>query len=216
MGFKIGSNGDLVWQKTIGGSAIDYPRNVVQLNDGNYLIAGWSYSNISGEKTQNSQGASDYWLVKLDVSGNILSQNSIGGSEYESGTYIIEASDGNFVMTCSSDSNISGDKTENSRGLDDYWVFKTTPDILGVPVTSLGSSISIYPNPTNNNFTIDLGREYFDVNVQVLNILGQIITSETYTSAKTIEQEINTSAGIYFVKVSTVKEGSITIRIIKQ
>ncbi len=213
---KLGSNGDLVWQKTIGGSAIDYPRNVVQLNDGNYLIAGWSYSNISGEKTQNSQGASDYWLVKLDVSGNILSQNSIGGSEYESGTYIIEASDGNFVMTCSSDSNISGDKTENSRGLDDYWVFKTTPDILGVPVTSLGSSISIYPNPTNNNFTIDLGREYFDVNVQILNTLGQIITSETYTSAKTIEQEINTSAGIYFVKVSTVKEGSITIRIIKQ
>lgn len=212
---KLDNIGNLVWQKTIGGSAIDYPRNVKQLTDGTYLIAGWSYSNISGDKTQNGNGASDYWLVNLDASGSILSQNSIGGSEYESGTYILESSDGNFVMACSSDSNISGDKTENSRGLDDYWVFKTTPSILGVVENNISSFLSVYPNPTDGTFTVDLDREYSNVNVEIYNILGQIISSEEFASAKTIYQEINTSAGVYFIKVNTAKEESNTLRIIK-
>ena len=74
----------------------------------------------------------------------------------------------------------------------------------------------MYPNPSSGYFTIDLGKEYSDVSVQIYNMLGQTISSEKYASAKTIEQEINASAGIYFVKVSTAKEGSNTLKIIKQ
>src|SRR5690606_42011020 len=47
-------------------------------------------SNIPGDKTQNSNGGYDYWLVKLDTSGNIISQNSIGGSADESAPYILQ------------------------------------------------------------------------------------------------------------------------------
>lgn len=78
------------------------------------------------------------------------------------------------------------------------------------------NTFTIYPNPSTGIFTIDLGKDYTDVSVGIYNILGQLISSETYASAKTIPQEINTSAGIYFVKVSTAKEGSSTLRIIKQ
>ena len=78
------------------------------------------------------------------------------------------------------------------------------------------TDISIYPNPSNGIFTIDLTKEYTDVSVQIYNMLGQLISSTEYASARTIEQEINASAGLYFVKVSTAKEGSNTLRIIKQ
>ncbi|WGF93155.1 S8 family peptidase [Aequorivita marisscotiae] len=74
----------------------------------------------------------------------------------------------------------------------------------------------IYPNPSKGSFTIDLGKEYTDVTVQIYNMLGQLISEENYTSAKTIEKQINASAGMYFIKVSTAKEGSNTLRIIKQ
>src|SRR5690606_2173906 len=107
---KLDASGNLVWQNTIGGSGIDYPRDVKQLMDGSYMIGGWSNSNISGDKTENSNGGYDYWLVKMGAPGNIISQNSIGGAADESGTYIIENADGTFAMFCSSDSNISGDK----------------------------------------------------------------------------------------------------------
>lgn len=96
-----------------------------------------------------------------------------------------------------------------------YSLFAISPLPLGVSKTTL-SETKVYPNPSNGNFTIDLGREYTDVTVQIYNILGQLISSEKYASAKTIEHRINAAAGMYFVKVSTAKEGSNTLRVIKQ
>ncbi len=90
--------------------------------------------------------------------------------------------------------------------------FDGTADIS----TNSMKSLVLYPNPTEGNFTLDLGKEYTDVTVQILNTLGQIISSKTYPFAKIIQQEINSSEGIYFVKVSTPKEGSSTLQIIKQ
>jgi hypothetical protein len=39
----------------------------ISTKDNGYLLAGWSYSDASGEKTSNSYGFADYWLVKLDA-----------------------------------------------------------------------------------------------------------------------------------------------------
>lgn len=213
---KLDGSGNLVWQNTIGGSGIDYPRDVKQLMDGNYMIGGWSNSNISGDKTENSNGGYDYWLVKIDSSGNIISQNSIGGSGDESGTYIIENADGNFAMFCSSDSNISGDKSENNRGLDDYWVFKTTPAILGISKNTFGPAISAYPNPTNGRFTINLGESFSETNVTITNMLGQVVSSSNYKNTQTLEVEINGATGIYLATVKTTEGQLATLKITKQ
>ena len=97
----------------------------------------------------------------------------------------------------------------------DNVTLKVTNIVLGTETNTL-SNVKLFPNPSNGNFTIDLGREYTDVSVQIYNILGHLISSEKYASAKIIDQNINASAGIYFVKVSTAKEESNTLRIIKQ
>lgn len=213
---KLDSSGIIVWQNTIGGSGIDYPRDVKQLSDGTYVIACWSNSNISGDKTENSNGGYDYWLVRLNASGNILSQNSIGGSADESGTYILPTADGNFAMFCSSDSNISGDKSENNRGLDDYWVFKTTPAILGISKNTFGPAISAYPNPTNGRFTINLGESFSETNLTITNMLGQVVSSSNYKNTQTLEIEINGAAGIYLATVKTLEGQQATLKITKR
>lgn len=73
----------------------------------------------------------------------------------------------------------------------------------------------IFPSPTTGNFTINLGKEYADVNVQIITMLGQIITSEKYVSAKIIVKQLDAPSGIYFIKVSPVNEGTKTLRIIR-
>ncbi len=213
---KLDSNGNQVWQNTIGGSGIDYLRDIKQLADGTYMIAGYSNSNISGDKTENSNGGYDYWLIRLNASGNILSQNSIGGSADESGPYIHNTNDGNLIMFCSSDSNISGDKSENNRGLDDFWVFKTTPAILGVVKNNFGPSLSAYPNPTNGKFTINLGESFSEINLTITNVLGQLVSSSKYKNQQKLEIEINGAAGIYLATVKTVEGKQATIKIIKE
>ncbi|MBK7886580.1 MAG: hypothetical protein IPJ86_04530 [Bacteroidetes bacterium] len=48
------------------------------------LCGGYSDSDSSGDKNENCKNASyDYWIVKLDSLGNILWQNTIGGSGYD-------------------------------------------------------------------------------------------------------------------------------------
>jgi len=124
---KLDSIGNIQWQNTIGGNSGDGLYSVQQTTDGGYILGGVSTSNISGDKTENSQGYIDYWVVKLDASGNIQWQNTIGGNSDDYLTSIQQTTDGGYILGGWSNSNISGDKTENSQGYFDYWVFKLDP-----------------------------------------------------------------------------------------
>jgi hypothetical protein len=126
---KTDSLGTIQWQNTIGGSLDDLLYSVEQTPDGGYIFGGSSESNISGDKTENCFGGMDYWIVKTDAFGNILWQNTIGGSNNDYLMSLRQTSDGGYILGGTSKSNISGDKTENSLGQEDYWVVKT--DAIG-------------------------------------------------------------------------------------
>jgi hypothetical protein len=121
---KTDSLGSIQWQNTIGGSNYDILYSIEQASDGGYLLGGHSSSNISGDKTENSLGSYDFWIVKVDLLGNIEWQNTIGGSDEESLYSIEQTNDGGYLLGGTSKSNISGDKTENCKGFYDYWIVK--------------------------------------------------------------------------------------------
>ncbi len=124
---KIDAAGNLEWQKTYGGSDDDYIESLQQTTDGGYILGGYSRSNISGVKTENSNGGSngDYWLVKIDASGNMQWQNDIGGSSLEWMKTVRQTQDGGYILGGYSYSGVSGDKTEANRGSADFWIVKT-------------------------------------------------------------------------------------------
>ncbi|MGB4931535.1 MAG: hypothetical protein WBP43_16270, partial [Chitinophagales bacterium] len=126
---KVNAIGNIEWQNTIGGSGLDDCRRVIQCSDGNYIIAGRSDSNISGDKTENSQGGLDNWILKLNSTGSILWQNTIGGSSTETIEEIIETADNEIMVFGDSFSDVSGDKTIPSYGNRDFWVLNL--DSLG-------------------------------------------------------------------------------------
>lgn len=126
---KLSSTGVVEWDKTIGGNGNDILYSLIQLDSGNYIVAGQSNSNISGDKTENSKGSHDYWILQLNSDGDILWQKTIGGSGYDQATTMQKTSNTTFLIAGVSASNISGDKTENCRGFDDYWVLEM--DITG-------------------------------------------------------------------------------------
>jgi hypothetical protein len=70
--------GNIQWQNTIGGSLSDYFA-IQQTVDGGYILSGYSFPECSGNKTENSLGDKDYWIVKTDTAGCIQWQNTIGG-----------------------------------------------------------------------------------------------------------------------------------------
>lgn len=121
---KTNSLGIIQWQKTLGGTSSEIPNSVVQTIDGGFIIGGDSYSNISGDKTENSRGEDDFWLIKLDSVGSLVWQKTIGGNLSEWITSVIQTIDGGYLAGGPSASGISGEKTDFCRGIDDYWVVK--------------------------------------------------------------------------------------------
>ncbi len=124
---KLDSLGNIQWQNTIGGLADDMLNSIQQTLDGGYITAGYSGSGISGDKTEALIGEYDFWVVKLDSSGAIQWQNTIGGNKNDQAKCIRQTSDLGYIIAGFSLSGISGDKTEANNGpstTSDYWVVK--------------------------------------------------------------------------------------------
>jgi PKD repeat protein len=121
---KIDQNGNKVWDKTLGGGDSDELSKVIPTADGGYLLAGTSMSNASGDKSEDSRGGNDYWIIRIDVSGNKVWDKTLGGSGIDNLLDVISASDGGYLLVGSSNSGASGEKSQNSQGESDYWVVK--------------------------------------------------------------------------------------------
>lgn len=92
---KTDYSGELQWQKTLGGSAMDVPRRVKVLGDGSILLCAES-SSTDGDLSENN-GLYDGWLVKLSATGTIQWQRSLGGPSYDGTFDAIELSNQNIV-----------------------------------------------------------------------------------------------------------------------
>ncbi|KAA2224819.1 T9SS type A sorting domain-containing protein [Chryseobacterium sediminis] len=117
---KLDTNGTIQWQKSLGGSGLDEAQSIQQTSDGGYIVAGSSSSNdgdVSG-----SQGGQDYWVVKLNNTGNIQWQKSLGGSDSDQLSSVQQTSDGGYIIagtTVSTDGHVTV-----SYGNNDFWVVK--------------------------------------------------------------------------------------------
>jgi hypothetical protein len=121
---KLDAKGGEQWQKTIGGNSMEQLKTIINTRDGGYLIGGSSNSDATGDKTENSRGNLDYWLVKLDSKGSIEWQKTLGGKYADVLKSLIQTADGGFLAAGSSNSPTSEDKTAPHYGLNDYWLVK--------------------------------------------------------------------------------------------
>lgn len=124
---KLDANGNLLWQKTFGGTSTDFARSVISNPDGTFIVAGYTSSNNSGDVGVNhgSSGSPDFWILKLDANGNLLWQKTLGGTGNEFAVAVTGSADGGYVAAGYTNSNNSGDVGANhgSTGTD-MWVVK--------------------------------------------------------------------------------------------
>lgn len=73
---KTDISGNITWKNNYGGSSIDHANNLIVLNDGEFIIAGETYSSDHDIDISGFNGACDYWLLKLtNFTANITSQD---------------------------------------------------------------------------------------------------------------------------------------------
>lgn len=119
---RIDDQGNLLWQKTLGGSAMDAGEYVLTTPDGGYIVAGNTRS-ADGDVT-GQHGEVDYWVVKLDAGGSVQWQKCYGGSAEDMVTSIQPTPGGGYVLGGRA-SSTNGDVSGNKGG-GDLWVVKIT------------------------------------------------------------------------------------------
>ncbi len=156
---KLNGNGMISWEKSFGGSGIDHAFAIQRTNNNGYIVAGSSNSNDS--EVSGNHGSYDSWIVKLDSTGVIQWQKSLGGTGNEVAWSIQQTTDSGYIVAGGSNSN-DGDITANHGGYD-YWIVRL--DSMGTVQwqKSLGGSaddIAYSIQQTNDGGYIVAGESY--------------------------------------------------------
>jgi hypothetical protein len=142
-------------------------------------------------------------LVKINNVGIIEWQNTIGGSEGDGIMALIQSSDGSYILGGNSNSNISGDKTENSRGEQDFWIIKHAAT-LGIEEKSFATAITLYPNPAKNTLQLNTKDQTID-QVNIYTMTGsKVLQMDVDTISPTIDVSC-LATGVYYVQLYSGK-----------
>ena len=149
---KTDNNGNLQWQKSLGGSNDDIVGTIIQDYDGGYIISGNTFSN-NGDVSGN-HGGSDGWITKLNNAGSLVWQKTLGGTSGDYAPGIARTSDGGYVIgafSVSTDGDLTGDATQGSY---DFWLVKlknnTTVTPSGPTTFCNGGSVTLTSSAGNS------------------------------------------------------------------
>jgi hypothetical protein len=200
---KLDSSGNVVWAKTIGGSNSDYAHSIIQSSDGGYVVA--------GSTSSFGSGGSDFYVVKLDSSGNVQWAKTIGGSDYDAAYSIIQSSDGGYA--------VAGYTRSFGAGSEDMYVVKLDSSGNIVWTKTIGGSswdeaLSIIQSSDGGyvvaGSTRSFGAGYSDFYVVKLDSGGNVQWAKTIggSSGDFASSIIQSSDGGYVVAGETASFGA--------
>ncbi len=127
---RISESGELLWEKTYGGTGQDYGSSITATTDGGYML-GATISSTTGYVNCELTGLNDICdasLIKIDSLGEIEWQQCYGGSDYDALIHIKQTTEGGYVFmatTRSTDGDVSGFHGPGGDGnKSDLWIVK--------------------------------------------------------------------------------------------
>ena len=117
---RISDNGDTIWEKSYGGSNFDVAKSISSTFDGGFIIAGSSRSS-NGDVNKN-QGQNDAWVTKINNSGQLIWETTVGGAEIDFAYDAVQLTNGTIIAVGET-SSFNGDILVN-KGFTDLLIIK--------------------------------------------------------------------------------------------
>lgn len=119
---KISAIGDLIFAKTYGGTGADDSGTFASTADGGLIFAASTWSASGSGDVVFNHGERDCWLVKLDMTGQIEWQKSIGGSDFELQSQVRVCKNGGYWLSVTTRSNDG--EFPQLDGYSDTWLMR--------------------------------------------------------------------------------------------
>ena len=215
---RLNYKGEIVWNKTFGGTNDDFilgKHSIIEANDG-FVFTGKTNSNDGDFKDLN-KGGFDIFLTKINKNGDIAWNRIFGGKSNEAGISLTNILKGGMLLTgttTSNDGDFLGLNKLEKEGNEDIFVMKLDSNGNLNNTTSINeyseptTTLSVHPNPFSNSTTVSYKVETpSNVRIELLNTLGQTIEvlREDYTDIGTYQLPLN---------ISTLSSGMYSIRMI--
>ncbi len=138
-------------------------------------------------------------LTYLECNGNNLTSLNVANGNNSNITAM--KSENNPSLTCiQHDSGF--DPTTNSGWTKDATAsWSENCGTVGLEDFESALNISIYPNPTNGDFSIDLGRNIEQLEIHISDVSGKIVFAKSYENSQEVTLNLNESPGLYFVTI---------------
>lgn len=138
---RISPTGEVLWEKTFGGSRNENADRSSLMSDGGYVLTGSGSSDDAGFSGYHA--GTDMLVIRTDSEGNPLWQRYYGGSRSDWGHSICETSDGNIFVAGATSSD-DGDVTHHygATNTSDLWALLLSPDGTILWQKTLGGSYS--------------------------------------------------------------------------
>lgn len=120
---KIDQDGFHEWNRTYGGSSLDYTTTIIPSNDNGYILAGRTAS--------YGEGGEDMWLIKTNSFGEIIFDQTFGGTNADAAYGVVENGEDGFSL--------AGRTSSFGEGADDIWFI-----------------ITVFEDITTDNFTFNI------------------------------------------------------------
>ena len=120
---KYDLEGQLEWINTYGGTDDDVGNDVIETEDGQFYLIGYSKSS-NGDASIN-KGQHDNWLIKIDSKGKLIWEKSYGFAGHDHAYNIIKTNDGGLFFNGFIDVTASqGEGGLLRHGVGEFWCHK--------------------------------------------------------------------------------------------
>ncbi|MBI3519348.1 MAG: T9SS type A sorting domain-containing protein, partial [Bacteroidetes bacterium] len=209
---KIDNTGNLSWQKCLGGtgsgtgagSGNDIAYSVKQTTDGGYVVSGTvSSGTATNDDITGYHGntGSDYWIVKLDNTGNISWQKCLGGTGTEDARTIVQTADGGYIVTGTTVYSPNGDVNTMAYSDNHPWTVKLKDGFAGIEEEGILNGIDLSPNPAQQLVTVS--NLPLDASLRISDLTGNLIYSNDHVKASETLNVERFANGVYFVQVKS-------------
>jgi len=188
---KISEDGDLIWANSIGRPQLtDHIRELEETSDGTIIVMGTSL----GDGTDPT---AMIFYSEASSSGNILREEYLHGESFVTGVSILASETCPYLFAGSA----GWFDVDNEIGGIDYGLFCFDDRVNPIYEASIGNNFSIYPNPSDGNFTIKFETE-FTGQLNICNAIGQVVKNKYLLNSKTHALDLSmNSNGIYIAQI---------------
>lgn len=116
---KIDDVGNILWQHSYGGFLSDEAKDILQLENGNVLVVGSTFSYQFDVETNH--GGSDVWLIEVDQQSHLIWEKTYGSYGNEYAASLARSESGFFIFGTSNSSSIS---SNYNNGEQDFWLYE--------------------------------------------------------------------------------------------